>query len=165
MLHTQAQMGSRRRDDPAVEALRDLFRELLVDEQRLRRIADLIAGTHMRYAPRNGKELALTGTFAPDLSLHAEHGTTHLAELLHDARPLFLDLANRAGLRDVAREWRHRIDIHSAEADDRPADALLIRPDAIIASAATIAEPADTAAATLREALGTWFGASNGCVA
>ena len=40
----------------------------------------------------------------------------------------------------------------------RPADALLIRPDAHIAWAATIDEPADTAAPALREALSGWFG-------
>jgi 2-polyprenyl-6-methoxyphenol hydroxylase-like FAD-dependent oxidoreductase len=38
------------------------------------------------------------------------------------------------------------------------ADALLIRPDAHIAWAATIGEPAETAALALREALSCWFG-------
>jgi hypothetical protein len=42
--------------------------------------------------------------------------------------------------------------------DHRPADALLIRPDAHIAWAAAIDEPTDTAAPTLREALSGWFG-------
>jgi hypothetical protein len=55
------------------------------------------------------------------------------------------------------RRWRHRIDIHTA---DRPADALLIRPDAHIAWAATVDGPTDTAAPTLREALSGWFGSS-----
>ena len=40
----------------------------------------------------------------------------------------------------------------------RPADALLIRPDAHIAWAATVDEPTDTAAPALREALSRWFG-------
>jgi hypothetical protein len=42
--------------------------------------------------------------------------------------------------------------------DHRPADALLIRPDAHIAWVATIDEPTDTAALALREALSCWFG-------
>jgi hypothetical protein len=49
--------------------------------------------------------------------------------------------------------------IHTAETDHRPADALLIRPDAHIAWAAAIGEPAGTAAPGLREALSGWFGA------
>ena len=56
------------------------------------------------------------------------------------------------------REYPVLSDIHTAETDDRPADALLIRPDAHIAWAATIDEPTDTAAPALREALSGWFG-------
>jgi hypothetical protein len=74
------------------------------------------------------------------------------------ARPVLLDLAGRRELREAARGWRHRIDIHTAETEHRPADALLIRPDAHVAWAATIDEPAGSAALTLREALSTWFG-------
>jgi 2-polyprenyl-6-methoxyphenol hydroxylase-like FAD-dependent oxidoreductase len=46
----------------------------------------------------------------------------------------------------------------AAKTDHRPADALLIRPDAHIAWAATTGEPAGTAAPALREALSCWFG-------
>jgi hypothetical protein len=77
---------------------------------------------------------------------------------MHAARPVLLDLADRADLRETARDWEHRIDIHTAEADPRAADALLIRPDAHIAWAATVDEPTDTAALALREALADWFG-------
>jgi hypothetical protein len=69
----------------------------------------------------------LTGTFARDLTLHTGHGTTSVAELMHTARPILLDLADRPDLRGTARDWQHRIDIHTAETDHRPADALLIR--------------------------------------
>jgi hypothetical protein len=71
---------------------------------------------------------------------------------------VLLDLAGRSHLRDTARDWQHRIDIHTATIGDRPADALLIRPDAHVAWAADIDEPDDTAAATLQRALGHWFG-------
>jgi len=77
---------------------------------------------------------------------------------MRTARPVFIDLAGRPDLREAARGWEHRVDIHTAETDDRPADALLIRPDAHIAWAATIDEPTDTAAPALREALCGWFG-------
>jgi hypothetical protein len=71
---------------------------------------------------------------------------------------VLLDLADRPDLRETARDWQHRIDIHTAETDHRPADALLIRPDAHIAWAATIDEPTDTAVLVLRDALSGWFG-------
>jgi hypothetical protein len=50
------------------------------------------------------------------------------------------------------------VDVHTAKTDDRPADALLIRPDAHIAWAATTDEPAGTAAPSLEKALTGWFG-------
>ncbi|MFF4953349.1 hypothetical protein [Streptomyces chattanoogensis] len=50
------------------------------------------------------------------------------------------------------------VDIHTVKTHDRPANALLIRPDAHIAWAATIDEPADNSAPALREAPSGWFG-------
>ncbi len=149
MLHTQAQVAVRRGHDPAAVALRELFQELLTDEQPLRRIGRLIAGSDVRYPLPGHERNALIGTFADDLP----------AALLHTSRPVFLDLADRPDLREIAGEWRHHVDIHIAEADDRPADALLIRPDAHIAWAANVDEPADSAAPALRDALFAWFGA------
>ncbi|WP_433289924.1 FAD-dependent oxidoreductase [Pseudonocardia sp. CA-142604] len=159
LLHTQAQVALRRGQDPAAEALREVFRELLVDEQPLRRLGSLVAGTDIRYPIPGADRHALTGTFTPDLALRTDQGTTSVAALMHTARPILVDLADRLDLRETARDWQHRVDIHTAETDQRPADALLIRPDGHIAWAATINEPADTAASTLREALSGWFGA------
>ena len=130
LLHTRAQVALRRGHDPAADALRELFQELLADEQPLRRIGAFIAGTDIRYPPPGPEDHALTGTFVPDLTLHTDQGTTSVAELMHTARPVLLDLADRPDLREAARHWRDRIDIHTAETDHRPADALLIRPDA-----------------------------------
>ena len=79
---------------------------------------------------------ALAGTFVSDLTLHTGQGTTSVAELMHAARPVLLDLADRPDLREAARDWKPRIDICTARTDHRPADALLIRPDAHIAWAA-----------------------------
>jgi 2-polyprenyl-6-methoxyphenol hydroxylase-like FAD-dependent oxidoreductase len=158
LLHTRAQVALRRGHDPAAEALRELFQELLADEQPLRRIGALIAGTDIRYPPPGPNHHALTGTFAPDLTLRTDQGTTSVAELMHTARPIHLDLADRPDLREAAQDWQRRIDIYTAATDHRPADALLIRPDAHIAWAATIDEPTDTAVPALREALSHWIG-------
>ena len=100
----------------------------------------------------------LAGVSAPNLTLHTDQGTTSVAELMHAARPVFLDLADRPDLREIVEPWHDRVDIRAAKADDRPADALLIRPDAHVAWAAAPDEPADTAARGLREALSAWFG-------
>jgi len=158
LLHTRAQVALRRGHDPAAEALRELFQELLVDDQPLRRIGALIAGSDIRYQPLNPNQHALTATFAPDLTLHTGQGTTSVAELMHTARPILLDLADRPDIREAAQAWRDRIDIHIAQTDHRPADILLIRPDAYIAWAVAVDEPTDTAALALREALSSWFG-------
>ncbi len=158
MLHAQAQVAIRRGHDPAAVALRELFQELLVDEQPLRRLGGLMAGSEVRYPFPGHDHHALIGTFAPDLALRTDRGATSIAELMHGARPILLDLADRPDLREIAQDWRHRVDIHTASTDHRPADALLIRPDAHIAWAATIDEPTDTAAPALREALSGWFG-------
>ena len=160
LLQTQAQVALRRGQDPAAQALRELFLELLADEQPLRRMGALIAGTDIRYPMPGPNQQALTGTFAPNLTLHTGQGTTSVAELMHTARPILLDLADRPDLRETTRDWQHRVDIHTVVTDHRPADALLIRPDAHIAWAASIDEPADTAALALREALSCWFGTS-----
>ena len=158
LLQTQAQVALRRGQDPAAQALRELFLELAADEQPLRRLGALIAGRDIRYPVPGPGQHPLTGTFAPDLTLRTGPGATSVAELMHPARPVLLDLADRPDLRETARDWRHRVDIHTAETDHRPADALLIRPDAHIAWAATTGEPAGTAAPALREALCRWFG-------
>jgi Xaa-Pro aminopeptidase len=63
---------------------------------------------------------------------------------MHTSRPVFVDLADRSDLRRTAEDWQPRIDVNTAETDQRPADALLIRPDAHIAWATTVDEPTDT---------------------
>ncbi|MFB8006234.1 FAD-dependent monooxygenase [Nocardia sp. NPDC056000] len=158
MLHTQAQVALRRGHDPAAEALRAVFQELLTDEQPLRRMGAFIAGSDIRYPLPNPNNHALTGAFAPDLELHADDGIHTVAELLSAARPVLLILSDRADLADIAREWLPHLKIRTAKLDDRPADALLIRPDAHIAWAAAIDEPIAAAEPALRAALETWIG-------
>ncbi|MFD3508373.1 FAD-dependent monooxygenase [Nocardia sp. NPDC058666] len=156
LLQTRAQAALRQGQDPAAQALRAVFQELLTDEPALRRMGALVAGTDLRY-PMPGTH-SLTGTFAPDLPLHTDQGATSVAELMHAARPIFLDLADRADLREIVEQWAPRVEIHTAKTGDRPADAMLIRPDGHIAWAATLDEQTDTST-ELRAALTQWFGA------
>jgi hypothetical protein len=98
-----------------------------------------------------GNDHPLSGRLVPDLTL--DDGR-RVAELLHDGRPLFLDLGG--GFADVARDWADRVDTVGARMADRPAAALLIRPDGYVAWAA---ETFDAAAESgLRAALRRWFG-------
>jgi hypothetical protein len=87
----------------------------------------------------------------PDLTL--EDGR-RVAELLHDARPVLLDLDGSAA--PALRGWTDRVDAVSAKATDRPAAAILIRPDGYIAWATDTFGPAEEAG--LHAALQRWFG-------
>lgn len=162
MLHTRAQVALRRGHDPAAEALRDLFTELTGDEQPLRRLGALMAGTDIRYPMPGGAVHPLAGTFAPTVTIHTKQGLTSVADLVHTARPALVLLTHRPDLRHVAEGWADRVDVHGVTTDHRPADALLIRADAHIAWAAGLGEPHETAAPALREALVSWFGAEHG---
>ncbi|KUI36595.1 FAD-binding monooxygenase [Mycobacterium sp. IS-1496] len=148
LLHTQAQVALRRGADPAAEALRELVGELLLDAQPLHRIGRLLAGDDITYPTHGVGRHPLTGTFLPDLPLH-----------LHTGRPVFLDLADRSDLCAAARGWSHRADILTARTDQRPADALVVRPDGYIAWAAGVDEAIGTAGPPLLAALTDWFGA------
>ena len=83
MLHAQAQVAIRRGHDAAAVALRELFQELLADEQPLRRLGGLMAGSELRYPFPGHDHHALIGTFAPDLALRTDRGATSVAELMH----------------------------------------------------------------------------------
>ena len=115
LLHTRAQVALRRGHDPAAVALRELFQELLADEQPLRRVGALMAGSDARYPPAGAHDHALTGTFARDLTLRTGQGAAGVAELLRTARPVLLDLADRADLREIAGDWQQRIDVRTAD--------------------------------------------------
>ncbi|MEZ0050519.1 2-polyprenyl-6-methoxyphenol hydroxylase-like FAD-dependent oxidoreductase [Mycobacterium sp. MAA66] len=151
LLHSQAQVALRRGHDPAAEALRKVFGELLIDPQAAYRVAAMIAGTDLRYPMPDSRPHALAGTLLanpPD----------HVRTAMGSARPILVDLASRTDLRAAVAPWDDRIEIHSATADYLRADAILVRPDACIAWAADIGEPAETAAPGLQNALHYWFG-------
>jgi hypothetical protein len=111
-------------------------------------MAALLAGSDLSYDV--GDDHPLSGRLVPDLTL--EDGR-RVAELLHDARPVLLDLI---GIADAVHGWADRVDIVSAAIDDPPAAAMLIRPDGYIAWAASTFGTGEQAG--LRAALERWFG-------
>lgn len=156
LLHTRAQVALRRGHGPGGDALRELFLELSADEQPLRRLGALMAGTDVGASVSDQRPLV--GSFATDRALHVEHQDPRFAGILAQGRPVLLDLADRADLRELAGEWAGRVDVVSLAVEDRPADALLIRPDGIVAWTAMVDEPGETASSSLRKAMTTWFG-------
>ena len=69
-------------------------------------LAGLLAGSDVRYDV--GDDHPLSGLMVPDLVL--DDGR-RVAELLHDARPVLLDLSGGARPRQVAAAWADRVDV------------------------------------------------------
>ncbi|MGW4914150.1 FAD-dependent monooxygenase [Streptomyces sp. NPDC004270] len=152
-MHTQAQLALMS-PGPAITALRQVVAELLETPAVTGQITDLLAGSDIRYRMHAGTPHALTGRFAPDLTLQIGTRATRLAELMHAGRPLLVNLTDTSHLADLTDAWRDRVDLVTAHATTpAPADALLVRPDGYVAWALGPSGTDD-----LLEALATWFG-------
>jgi len=135
---------------PEVGALRTLFGELLATTDGAEHIAHVLAGADVRYDVGDGHPLS--GRLVPEVVF--DDGR-RLADLMRAARPVLLDLDGGA-YAAAAIDWRDRVDVITAAAAERPAPALLIRPDGYLAWAAT-GSGADEHQ-RMRRALGRWFG-------
>ncbi|HEX4305117.1 MAG TPA: FAD-dependent monooxygenase [Solirubrobacterales bacterium] len=146
------------RVDPRTEALRDTLAEVTVMDEARRHLGALVSGLGIRYDLGEGHPLL--GRRVPDLDLVVGNGRTHVYELLHEARPILLNLGEPGAV--DAGEWAERVrsvgarcegswELPAIGAVDPPA-ALLIRPDGHVA---WVGEREDAA---LADALGTWFG-------
>ncbi len=149
MMHSQAQLALAT-PGPDVDALRALFGELAGQPDVATHLAGLLAGSDVRYDV--GDDHPLSGLMVPDLVLDDGRRAT---DLLHEARPLLLDLSG-GGAVEAAAAWSDRVDLVAASVSDGPA-AVLIRPDGYVAWAADTFGPDDTD--RLRAALTRWFGA------
>jgi 2-polyprenyl-6-methoxyphenol hydroxylase-like FAD-dependent oxidoreductase len=157
IMHTRAQMALLS-PGANITALRELFGELLRDRNNVRHVADLMAGADIRYDTRTSEPPhPMAGRWMPDLILPAGNNAARVAGLLHPAMPILLDLAGRTDLAETAKGWMDRIKVITALTADRPADAVLIRPDGYVAWAAGSGTP--RAADGLLHTLQTWFGA------
>lgn len=147
-----------------VTALRELFSQLMNLDQTRQYIAGMITGVDTRYdmGADGSDRHPLLGRWAPNLALHNEPGTTHVAALMHAGKGVLLDLARRAALHDLAANWADRVNAVAARCYEHPAnlDALLIRPDGYVAWAARSDEGEHESQQRLRSALEKWFGAA-----
>jgi 2-polyprenyl-6-methoxyphenol hydroxylase-like FAD-dependent oxidoreductase len=156
--NTMAQRALGATDDRTV-ALRDTVMELLRMDEPRKHIAAMIAGLDIAYDLGEGHPLL--GRRMPDLDLATAHGTVRVFSLLHDAKPVLLNLAD-AGALDIA-PWADRVQLVDASyagtwelpvlGEVGAPTAVLVRPDG---HAAWVGDGSD---AGLREALTTWFGA------
>ncbi|MDK1472618.1 FAD-dependent monooxygenase [Streptomyces sp. 549] len=137
------------------DALRRLFADLMSVDEVNSYLAGMVSGSDIAYDVGRPADM-LAGRFIPETRLRTASGTTGLAALLHAGRPVLLDLANRADVRQAAAGWAGRVDVVTAHAlEDLPADALLLRPDGY---GAWSAPAGGSSAAGLHAALRRWFG-------
>jgi 2-polyprenyl-6-methoxyphenol hydroxylase-like FAD-dependent oxidoreductase len=137
---------------PEIAALRELFNELLQQPGVAEHMAHLLAGSDVRYDI--GDEHPLSGRLVPDLTLDDRR---RVADLLHQARPVLLDLSGGAVV-DAVHDWRHRVDAVVASIEDYAVRAMLIRPDGYVAWAADTFDVDDER--RLHAAMQRWFGVS-----
>jgi 3-(3-hydroxy-phenyl)propionate hydroxylase len=159
--NTMAQVALLRTDDQT-NALREVTGELLALDEPNARFGAMVAGLDIRYDA--GERHPLLGRRMPDLDLVTSSGPRRVLELLHEAKPVLLDLGGR-GKSDIA-PWLDRVATVAAGVAgdwelpgigmvDAPA-AVLIRPDGYAAWVG------DGTGRGLHEALTTWFGPPSG---
>jgi hypothetical protein len=155
---TMASVALRRADDRTM-ALRDTVAELLGMDEPRRRLAAEMSGLDIHYDLGPGHPLL--GRRMPDLDIVTSNGPLRVFTLLHDARPVLLDLAEPGGI-DIT-PWADRVRLVDASYEgtwELPVlgavtapTAVLIRPDGYVA---WVGEGTRTG---LADALTTWFGA------
>jgi hypothetical protein len=156
--HTMAQTALQRQDERS-KALAEVVSELAMMDEPRKQLAGIVSGLDIRYELGEGHPLL--GRRMPDLDTLTADGPLRVFELLHDARPVLLNLgepssfditpwADRVQLIDVSyeREW----ELPVLGAVTAPT-AVLIRPDGYVAWVGETTDPA------LARALSTWFGA------
>jgi 3-(3-hydroxy-phenyl)propionate hydroxylase len=147
-----------RQGDARHDALRETAAELVAMDEPRRHIAALLSGIGIRYDLGDGHPLV--GWRLPDLDLQNDLGATTVFALLHEARPVLLELGSPSAA--VLGGWADRVDHVAATTTDRcelpgvgevelPA-AVLLRPDGHVAWAGAPADPG------LPTALDRWFG-------
>jgi 3-(3-hydroxy-phenyl)propionate hydroxylase len=159
VLHnTMAQMALRGTDE-RIDALRDTMTELLSMDEPRQRLAAMLSGLDIHYDLGEGHPLL--GRRMPDLDAVTAGRAQRVFTLLHDAKPVLLNLGE-PGSFDIA-AWAERVRLIDAEysglwelpvlgAVSAPT-AVLIRPDGHVSWVG------DGTDAGLRDALTIWFGA------
>jgi len=155
--NTMAQVALLRTDE-RTDALRDIVSELLSMDEPRKRVAAMMSGLDVHYDLGDGHPLL--GRRMPDLDLITANGPLRAFTLLHDARPVLLNLGEPGGF-DIT-PWADRVQLIDAKyvgtwelpaigAVTAPA-AVLVRPDGYVAWVGDVTQVG------LADALTTWFG-------
>jgi 2-polyprenyl-6-methoxyphenol hydroxylase-like FAD-dependent oxidoreductase len=146
------------RGDERTKALHERMSELLKMDEPRKRYAGMMSGLDIHYDLGTGHPLV--GRRMPDLDVVTAGGPRRVFALLHDARPVLLNLGEPGAL-DIA-PWAdrvQRVDAEYAGVWELPVvgavagpTAVLIRPDGYVA---WVGEGTDQG---LRDALTMWFG-------
>jgi hypothetical protein len=155
--HTMAQTALQRQDE-RTKALVEVVSELAMMDEPRKRLVGIVSGLDIHYDLGEGHPLL--GRRMPDLDLVTADGPLRVFELLHDAKPVLLNLGEPGGF-DIT-PWADRVQLIDAEyagmwelpvlgAVTAPT-AVLIRPDGYVA---WVGEGTDTG---LHDALTKWFG-------
>jgi len=153
---TMAQVALRRQDD-RTKAVREAMAEMLGMDEPRRRYAGVMSGLDIRYDLGEGHPLL--GLRMPDLDLVTANGPGRMFSLLHDARPVLLNLGEpgrfditpwgEVQLIDASYEGVWKVPVLGEVA---PPEAVLVRPDGHVAWVGDLDD------AGLPHALTTWFG-------
>jgi hypothetical protein len=83
------------------------IREPLRQPELLRHIGELIEGSGVRYPmpAGNARPHPLLGKLAPDFQLETRRGRTRVAELMHAAQSILLDLTADSAVAEAASDW------------------------------------------------------------
>jgi 3-(3-hydroxy-phenyl)propionate hydroxylase len=158
VLHNTMAQIALRRPDERTKALGEIVSEFLGMDEPRRRLAGMMSGLDVRYDIGEGHPLL--GRRMPDLDMVTADGPMRVFTLLHDARPVLINLGEPGGV-DIA-PWAERvrlIDATYAGAWELPVigvvpgpAAVLIRPDGYVAWVGDLAQVG------LANALTNWFG-------
>jgi 3-(3-hydroxy-phenyl)propionate hydroxylase len=158
VLHnTMAQVALSNSDERHM-ALRDTLYELLRMDEPRRHIAAMISGLDVHYDLGEGHPLL--GRRMPDLDLQTADGATRVFTLLHEGKPVLIDLTGAGGF-DMS-PWARRVGLVEGAYEDgwelpvigavEAPPAVLVRPDGYVAWTGHVTDP------SLPEALTYWFG-------
>ncbi len=158
VLRTNMAQVTLARTDDRTRALRETMNEILALDEPSLQLNAMMSGLDIHYDLGEGHRLL--GRRMPDLDLVTANGPRRVFTLLHDARPVLLNLGEPSGV--AITPWRDRVQVVDAKYDgtwELPAigtvtapTTVLIRPDGYVA---WVGDPTQLG---LADALTTWFG-------
>jgi 2-polyprenyl-6-methoxyphenol hydroxylase-like FAD-dependent oxidoreductase len=156
VLQTTMAQTALTREEPCIDALRATIADLMTIDEPRRRLAGMLSGLDIHYDLGEGH--ALLGRRMPDLDLITTDGPVRAFTLLHDARPVLLNLGEPGGF---AAPLPERVQLVDAEYEGvwklpvvgsvAAPTAVLVRPDGYVA---WVGEGTQSG---LADALTAWF--------